>query len=137
MSKWFQIVSFGFLSSVVTGEALAQGTVENLLDQCKAAVKVSNDTTVSEVDLMMKSIACNAYLLGFVDGIVHQKATEQAGTQEINICFPEEGVSVDQLIHIFVNSMEPVPAHWHNRAAVGLGASLAAAFPCDLQPPAK
>ena len=106
---------------------VAQGSEgARFLRACGAAVKQQDGVSVSDQE-MIESLWCIGYVSGFVDSLSISQST---GGGRQTVCLPQQGISNDQAIRIFVKYLRDNPGTLHETGRVLLYIALAKAFPC-------
>lgn len=90
---------------------------EDLLSDCTADKKSSPDAL----------LFCLHYLVGFVDGALVAQPEQPASKI---LCYPDEGVSTEQVRRIVVKWLESHPQNLHTSARIQVMLALHDAFPC-------
>jgi hypothetical protein len=75
----------------------------------------------------MKSMLCDAYISGFIDGVVNGHFAEAYGNK---LCNVEEGIEVTQGRLIIEKYMQDNPQYLHMQARFVAGRALQSAFGC-------
>jgi hypothetical protein len=124
---WFCWLLGFMLATVIPLSALAQGPPgSKFLQACGAAVKQQDGLNVSD-DEMFAALWCIGYVQGFVDAVSVTQTLVRSGR---SLCFPQQGVSNDQAIRVFVKYLRENPQVLHESGRTSLVISLAQTFPC-------
>ncbi len=115
------------LIAVAPASVAAQGADgARFLNACGAAVKQQDGVNISH-DEVIGSVWCVGYVAGFVDSI--SVAPKIGGTRQ-NICLPQQGISNEQAIRLFVKYLRENPQVLHESGRMSLFITLAQTFPC-------
>ena len=97
------------------------------LEACGAAVRVSDGESPKSGSDLIGSTFCTGYVAGFLDGM---SVTSNALKAQRPICLPENGISNDQAIRIFVKYLRQNPEVLNQSGRVSLLIALRKVFPC-------
>lgn len=96
------------------------------LSACGAAVKQQDGVSVSDKE-MIESLWCIGYVSGFLDSM---SITQSTNGGRPNVCLPQQGITNDQAVRIFVKFLRENPQTLHESGRMLLYIALADAFPC-------
>lgn len=95
------------------------------LQLCSATVKELDGGRLTEVE-GIDALHCSAYVSGFVDAV--RVTSKRKAADEV--CLPEGGVQLSQVVRIFVKYLRDNPQTLHQEARTLLLTALLKAFPC-------
>lgn len=124
--RLFLKIFFAYLILIFSSQTIASQDGSFYLQSCSAAVKQSDGVVLSPED-GLSSVFCIGYVSGFLEANA-LLTTENAAVKAI--CTPENGITNDQAIRIFVKYLRENPEYLHQSGRMSLYVSLAKAFPC-------
>ena len=98
----------------------------HFLRSCGAAVKEQDGLKVSDQEAI-ESLWCIGYVSGFLDSMSITQSS--AGGRKV-ICLPQQGITNEQAIRIFVKYLRDNPQTLHETGRMSLFIALGKAFPC-------
>ena len=102
------------------------GTMEELVRRCEGRF-----STEETVDGVVQNTFMTGFCHGYISGILSFNSVVRAIGENALFCVPDQGISVEQGLKVFLKYAEDHPEWLHENSRIHVAAALRLAFPCD------